>query len=298
MELRHLKYFVAVAEELHFRRAAEKLHVAQPAVSEQVRKLEAELGVPLFTRSSRQVRLTDAGEVLLREARTVLRNVDVAVDSVRQTREAARSRARVGYGPYGLPGAVARTLARLWSGPSRMHYELAVGDPRRLLVDVRQGVLDAAVVTLPAPLSGLRTFAVGAQATVAAVRGGARVPAGPLALETLAGARLVTLPRTSDPSFHDALVAGFRRHELWAELNQSRAETVDQLLLEVSGGSGIALLPESVTLRGAPAGITFRAVPVSTRAVIVTRDEAPVPALAALVDAVGACAETRVLAAA
>src|SRR5687768_18474084 len=77
MELRHLRYFVAVAEELHFRRAAERLHVAQPAVSEQVRKLEDDLGVRLLERTPR-VALTSAGEAFLIEARRVLHQADQA----------------------------------------------------------------------------------------------------------------------------------------------------------------------------------------------------------------------------
>ena len=97
MELRHLRYFVAVAEELHFRRAAERLYVAQPAVSEQVRKLEQELGVRLFDRTQRSVSLTIAGSAFLEEARSVLRQAEVAQEAARNASDRATMRLRVGY---------------------------------------------------------------------------------------------------------------------------------------------------------------------------------------------------------
>jgi DNA-binding transcriptional LysR family regulator len=106
MELRHLRYFVAVAEELHFRRAAERLHVAQPAVSEQVRKLEQELGVKLFDRSQRSVELTVAGAALLEEARHVLRHADVAQQAARNAGDLATTRLRIGYLLDSLPTSV------------------------------------------------------------------------------------------------------------------------------------------------------------------------------------------------
>ena len=113
MELRHLRYFVAVAEELHFRRAAERLHVAQPAVSEQIRKLEEELGVRLFDRTQRRVSLTEAGEVLLGEARTLLRQAEAARLAARNALDLATSRLRIGYMPASLPASVPHALQRL-----------------------------------------------------------------------------------------------------------------------------------------------------------------------------------------
>src|SRR5687768_2758843 len=113
MELRQLRYFVAVAEELHFRRAAERLYVAQPAVSEQIRKLEAELGVMLFDRTQRSVRLTDPGRALLVEARRVLQHAEVACRAAREARDASLARVKVGYVAGVLPASLARALQHL-----------------------------------------------------------------------------------------------------------------------------------------------------------------------------------------
>src|SRR5437762_1853301 len=149
MELRHLRYFVAVAEELHFRRAAERLHIAQPAVSEQVRKLENELDVRLLNRDQRSVSLTEAGAVLLTEARTLLRLAEEARLAARSARDLATSRLRIGYIPASLPASVPRALQRLAAATSRLQTSLEPGSGTELIDAVRGKRLDAAVVSLP-----------------------------------------------------------------------------------------------------------------------------------------------------
>src|SRR5580704_10721748 len=99
MELRHLRYFTAVAEEQNVTRAAARLHVSQPPVSRQIRDLEQELGVQLFKRTAKSIELTEAGKIFLTEARAVLLRTDEAVQTVRSIASGSRGQVRVGYAP-------------------------------------------------------------------------------------------------------------------------------------------------------------------------------------------------------
>jgi DNA-binding transcriptional LysR family regulator len=258
MELRHLRYFVAVAEELHFRRAAERLYVAQPAVSEQIRKLEAELGVRLFDRTHRSVALTVPGRALLEEARRVLHMADAAKLAARNARDSATARLRIGYVPDALPGSVPRALQQLASAAPRIDVALETGAPVRLIHAVREGHLHAAVVGLPAPTRGLRVSTLGYQRLVVALPAGdARYLDGDVTLEQLAPDRVILLPREANPALHDAVVASCHQAGLSPTFVEAPEPRVEAVLLGVAAGGGAALLPASVTERYAAPGVQF-----------------------------------------
>jgi DNA-binding transcriptional LysR family regulator len=119
VELRHLRYFRAVAEELHFGRAAERLHIAQPPLSQQIRQLEAELGVTLLVRSTRKVELTPAGEAYLKRAVEILRAVDDAAEQAQRIADGAEGRLAigcVGSATYSLLPQLVRALSEALPG--------------------------------------------------------------------------------------------------------------------------------------------------------------------------------------
>src|SRR4051812_10706414 len=235
MELRHFRYFVAVAEELHFRRAAERLHVAQPAVSEQVRKLEEELGVRLFDRTQRSVSLTDAGAALLDEARRVLRQAEIAQMAARNAGDQATKRLRIGHVPDLLPSSVTRAIQVTGASSPRVQISLETGNALRLIGELRAERLDAVVVGLPAPSSGLRATPAGHQhAVVALPVGHPQATAASISLARLAPERLVVLPPETNPAFHSAIVSISRDAGISPALIEVAEPRVEHALLAVA----------------------------------------------------------------
>jgi DNA-binding transcriptional LysR family regulator len=286
MELRHLRYFVAVAEELHFRRAAERLHVAQPAVSEQIRKLEEELGVRLFERTARKVVLTDAGAALLREAGRVLEQAEAARVAARSARGPSNV-LRIGYVPASLPATVPRILRGLAAGTSCLEIVMEPGRGLELVEAVRAQTLDAAIVSLPTPAAGLRITCLGEQRAVAVFPAGHdQALKSAVRLEQLAPQRIIVLPREADRPFYDAVVAACRDAGVSPTLVEMPDGQVERGLLAVASGAGMAVLPESVSERYAAAGVRFvpldGTAPRLATAVVSRRDSDHMPTVAFL----------------
>jgi DNA-binding transcriptional LysR family regulator len=259
MELRRFRYFVAVAEELHFRRAAERLHLAQPALSQQVRKLEVELGVELLHRTKRGVALTAAGTVFLDEARRLLRQADEAARTARNARTGAAGRLRLGHVADAVPAIVPRAIAAFASRYPEVEIVPETAPARRAVEDVRTGRLDLAVVGLPLPTTDLKVTPLAVESTVVAVPDRHLLSGRPMiALRSLAETPLILLPRATNPAFHDAVIAGCRAAAISPTLIDTAESQVEHALVLVASGMGVALLPASVADRYKTVGVSFR----------------------------------------
>ncbi|NUW30988.1 LysR family transcriptional regulator [Nonomuraea sp. SMC257] len=210
MELRQLAYFVAVAEEGGFGRAAERLSIVQSAVSQQIRRLERELGVPLFTRTTRRVHLSGAGERLLPEARAVLAAAHHARQVAADVRAGSDGVLRLGI-VQGPGDRIYRTLGALADVAPRLQVR-----PRRLplsdrLAAVRSGELDAALVRALTGAPGLELLPVWTDPLYVALPAG-HPAAGraELGLDDLAGLPLRLSLREDNPPFHDLITDACR----------------------------------------------------------------------------------------
>jgi DNA-binding transcriptional LysR family regulator len=146
LELRHLRYFVAVAEELHFGRASERLHLSQPPLSQQIRKLEEILGYALFVRTSRSVKLTLAGEAFLERARRTLRNVERDVDETRSIGQGEVGSLHIGFASSAMLTTLPGILRIYREAYPRVHLHLYESFTSRVTEGLENGTLDVGIL--------------------------------------------------------------------------------------------------------------------------------------------------------
>ena len=209
MELRHLRTFLAVARERHFGRAAESLHIAQPAVSQQIRALEADLGARLFNRTSRSVELTAAGRTMLDGAPEILDRVTRLAEATRATGRALRGELRVNYArtaPVGIATEIVREFRRRYPDVT---LGVDTVTTARSLEQLREGALDAAFLRLPVyDTDHLKILKIAEDALVVALPSRHRLARRrEIAAADLSDQPIVSWPRAQGPGFHDLITS-------------------------------------------------------------------------------------------
>ncbi len=269
MELRQLRYFVAVAEELHFRRAAERLHISQPPLSQQIRSLEDELGFALLVRTRRRVQLTAAGEAFLRDARAILSELDGAVATARRIDAGQTGRLRVGFVGSALLSIVPGTVERFRSSRPGVAIELRERSTFDQLRAVSAGVIDVGLVRPPIEdEAGLRAESVLRERTIAALPAGhALASSSRVSMRRLAAEPLVLFPRAQAPGFHDLLIDALAGAGAGPRVIQYAPEMLTIIGL-VAAGTGVSLVPASVS-RLALDGVAYRPVTGAPRSELV-----------------------------
>ena len=247
MELRRIQYFVAVAEELHFGRAAERLQMAQPPLSQQIKQLEAEIGVTLLLRSTRRVELTAAGERFLERARQILVSVDDAVDEATRVSQGLLGTLAIGFtgsATYDLLPSLARALrAELPGIELDLRGEMLTPDQVAALLD---GTLDLGFLRPPVGSPGLDVRVLRHEPLVAvlpeshALAGRAKVK-----LADLRDEPFITYPSHNRSVVHQAVLEACEQSGFTPAPVHEVGET-STLVSFVAAGLGVALVPASV----------------------------------------------------
>jgi DNA-binding transcriptional LysR family regulator len=287
-ELRLVRYFVAVAEELHFGRAAHRLRMAQPGLSQQIKSLEQQLGVRLLDRTSRQVTLTPAGSLLLGEGRRLLAQAERTADQVRRAGLGQVGRisvAAIGSATYDVIPHLVREHRRRFPDVEVLLREMSTPAQVHAL---RDGEIDVGFLRLPADIDELVAHVVREE------RMALMLPVShPLAelrevpLQALARERLIVFPAAPRPSWADTVIAACREAGFEPDVAQEAMESATVVSF-VAAGIGVAPVPEGLLLLARP-GVVCRLVappaPV-TRLAVVHRAGELLPAVAALLDVI------------
>jgi DNA-binding transcriptional LysR family regulator len=247
MELRQLRYFVAVARERNFTRAAELLHIAQPPLSRQIQQLEHEVGVRLFERGSRPVRLTEAGKLFYDQAVLALEHIEQMTGMTRRLVATARTRLGIGFVASTLYGYLPEVIRRYRSARPEVEITLHEMTSLEQIVALKEGRIDVGFGRITHDDPAVDRVLMRNERLVAAVPGthALAARAGPLRLADLADLPLVIYPKAPRPSYADQVLALFRARDLRPAVVHEVKELQTALGL-VAAESGVAVVPASV----------------------------------------------------
>jgi DNA-binding transcriptional LysR family regulator len=247
-ELRHLRYFIAVAEELHFGRAAARLGIAQPPLSQQIRRLETRLGVELFRRTRRSVELTDGGAALLPAARDLLSHAARVEQTVRRSATGTTGTIQMGFvgsAAYELLPTLLRRFRERYPEASVVPAELSTTEQ---IAAIKRGGLDAGLVRLPVESHEVATLRLVEEPIVIALPDfhplatKRRLP-----LVALADEPFVMWGRRLNPPFHDEVIAACHEAGFSPNVVQEAGE-MPTIVSLVAAGLGVSLVPASMEL--------------------------------------------------
>ncbi|MEW2319304.1 LysR family transcriptional regulator [Streptomyces bauhiniae] len=262
MQFQQLQYFVAVAETRHFTRAAERVHVAQPSLSQQIRALERELGADLFVRARGNIALTDAGEALLPLARRILADADTARHEVQELVQLRRGRVRLGATPSLCTGLLPDVLRAFHDRYPGIQLLVQESGSRDLVRELARGALDLALIVLPlpAPAPALTTVELLREDLVVVSSPESPAPGGgrrAVEIADLENERLVMFRYGYD--LRELTVAACRSAGFEPEFAVEGGE-MDAVLGFVRAGLGVAVVPRMVASR---AGRGLRVTPLA-----------------------------------
>jgi DNA-binding transcriptional LysR family regulator len=247
MELRHLRYFVAVAEELSFNRAAQRLRISQPPLSNQIKQLEEELGVQLFERSSRGVRMTEAGEALLDEARRIFVQLEQTTRVVQRVGHGEVGRLTLGFVPSASNEMLLSILRTFRHRYPEVELFLREMRPDRVVQRLHDQQIDAGFLYLPLDDASLNVECVSREPLVLALPESHRLASKPrIALQALTEEPFILPARYSMPGLYGQVTKACHQAGFVPRAVQKDVWLMQTIVGLVAGNIGVALVPASL----------------------------------------------------
>jgi DNA-binding transcriptional LysR family regulator len=258
MELRHLRYFTAVAEELHFGRAAERLHIAQSALSQQILGLEAELGIQLLERTKRRVRLTAAGQALLEDTRSILYQVEQAIEQSQRIARGEIGQLRIGFTILSLHSVLTRILANFRHRHPNVKLTLIEMSTQAQLEALRTKQIDVGFLHPPIHEQNLELSAIKTETMMVVLPSQHPLAQSKrLTMRSLSPFSLIIHPRQEGPVLYDQILELYANADCQPTIVQEATTSPTRIGL-VAAGLGVTFVPEGLCALNYP-GVVYKA---------------------------------------